>query len=92
MDEVVDDAAVVVGLVVVVVRNVVKVVRDVVVGGVFECHYFRPLNFLITANICKGSDEQTWNYDFACNQPQIAHPIASSLSSSTSSCTILLES
>jgi hypothetical protein len=59
VDEVVDDAAVVVGLVVVVVGNVIEVVGEVVVGGVFECHSFRPLNFLITTNICKGSDEQT---------------------------------
>jgi hypothetical protein len=57
VDEVVDDAAIVVGEVVVVVGNVVEVVGDVVVGGVFEYQSCRPLNFLITAKICKGSDE-----------------------------------
>jgi hypothetical protein len=36
VDEVINDAAVVVGLVVVVVGNIVEVVGDVVVGGVFE--------------------------------------------------------
>jgi hypothetical protein len=76
IDEVVDDAAVVVGLVVMVVRNVVEVVGDVVVGGVIECHSFKPLNFLITANICKGSDEQTRSYDFSCNQLQSVHNLS----------------
>jgi hypothetical protein len=41
----------------VVVRSIVEVVRDVVVGGVFEYQSRRPLNFLITAKICKGLDE-----------------------------------
>jgi 3-phosphoglycerate kinase len=45
--------------VVVVVRNIVEVVRDVVVGGVVEYQSCRPLNFLVTAKICKDLDEQT---------------------------------
>jgi hypothetical protein len=51
-----------VGDVVVVVRNIVKVVGDVVVV------VSRPLNFLVTAKICKGLDEQIGSYKFSLNQ------------------------
>jgi hypothetical protein len=62
----------------VVVGNVVEVVGDVVVGGVFEYHSCRPLNFLVTAKICKGLDEQTRSYKFSCNQLYSVHGLSMS--------------
>jgi hypothetical protein len=62
--------------VVVVVRNIVEVVRDVVVGGVVEYQSCRPLNFLVTAKICKGLDEQIRSYEFSCNQQYSIHSLS----------------
>jgi hypothetical protein len=67
-----------VGDVLIIVGNVVEVVGDVVivVGSVVEYQSCRPLNFLVTAKICKGLDEQTGSYEFSCNQLYFVHSLS----------------